>query len=43
MDSKMTAAEAAEFLGISIQAVHKQLKTKNLEFKKNQNRVFFSH
>lgn len=43
MDSKITAGEAAEFLGVTIQAVHKQLKSKNLEFKKNQNRIYFDH
>jgi chromosome partitioning protein len=43
MDSKMTAGEAAEFLGVTVQAVHKQLKSRSLVFKKNQNRVYFSH
>jgi chromosome partitioning protein len=43
MDSKMTAGEAAEFLGVTIQAIHKQLKSRPLKFKKNQNRVYFSH
>lgn len=43
MDGKMTAGEAADFLGITIQAIHKQLKSKSLDFSKNQNRVFFSH
>ena len=43
MDSKMTAGEAAEFLGITVQAIHKQLKSRSLKFKKNQNRVYFSH
>jgi chromosome partitioning protein len=43
MDGKMTAGEAAEFLGVTVQAVHKQLKSRSLEFKKNQNRVYFSH
>lgn len=43
MDAKMTAGEAADFLGVTIQAVHKQLKTKSLGFEKNQNRVYFSH
>lgn len=42
MGSKMTAGEAADFLGVTIQAVHKQLKGKNLDFSKNQNRVYFS-
>jgi chromosome partitioning protein len=43
MEGKMTAAEAADFLGISIQAIHKQLKSRNLDFKKTQNRVYFSY
>ena len=42
-DAKMTAAEASVFLGISIQSIHKKLKTKKLEFQKNQNRIFFGH
>jgi chromosome partitioning protein len=43
MKAKFTAADAANFLGITIQAVHKQLKTKGLQFEKNQNRVYFGH
>ncbi len=43
MKAKFTASDAASFLGITIQAVHKQLKTKGLEFEKNQNRVYFGH
>lgn len=43
MGGKFTAADAANFLEISIQAVHKQLKVGGLIFKKNQNRVYFSH
>jgi len=43
MKPKMLASEAADFLKISLQALHKQLKTKNLEFIKNQNRVYFEH
>lgn len=43
MDAKMTAAEAANFLDISPQAVHKKIKTQELEFQKNQNRVFFGY
>lgn len=43
MDPKMLAPESADFLGISIQAVHKQLKSKNLLFKKTQNRIYFGH
>lgn len=41
--AKFTAIDAANFLGISVQAVHKQLKTKNLSFEKTQNRVYFGH
>ncbi|MBP9777551.1 MAG: ParA family protein [Rickettsiaceae bacterium] len=43
MKPKMLASEAADFLNISLQALHKQLKTKALDFTKNQNRVFFEH
>lgn len=43
MDPKMLAAEAADFLNISLQALHKQLKTKQLDFTKSQNRVYFGH
>lgn len=43
MKPKMLASEAADFLKISLQALHKQLKTKNLDFIKNQNRVYFEH
>ncbi|MBL0942301.1 MAG: ParA family protein [Alphaproteobacteria bacterium] len=39
----MTASEAARFLSVSLQAVHKQLKVKSLEFHKSQNRVYFGH
>jgi chromosome partitioning protein len=43
MDAKMTATEAARFLNVTVQAVHKRLKTKNLPFKKSQNRIFFGY
>ncbi|ODN41293.1 ParA family protein [Piscirickettsia litoralis] len=43
MNSKMTAADAASFLGVTLQAIHKQLKTKKLGFRKSQNRVYFGH
>ncbi len=39
--SKMTASDAANFLKVNLQAIHKQLKSKNFECQKNQNRVFF--
>jgi chromosome partitioning protein len=43
MSAKITAVDAASFLNVSLQAIHKHLKTKNLSFEKNQNRVFFGH
>ncbi len=43
MDAKITATEAATLLGVTVQAIHKQLKVKNLHFEKSQNRVFFGH
>lgn len=43
MPSKMTATEAAAFKGVSLQAIHKSLKTKGLPFEKKQNRAFFGH
>lgn len=43
MDFKLTAIEAANFLGVTVQAIHKQLKTQKLEFEKSQNRVYFGH
>jgi chromosome partitioning protein len=38
---KMTAADSAEFLGITIQGIHRFLKLNDLETHKNQNRVYF--
>ncbi|WPX97421.1 ParA family protein (plasmid) [Candidatus Bandiella woodruffii] len=43
MNPKMLATEAADFLNISLPAIHKQLKSKNLFFSKNKNKVFFNH
>jgi chromosome partitioning protein len=43
MSAKFTAVDAAGFLNVSLQAIHKHLKTKKLAFEKNQNRVYFSH
>lgn len=41
--SKITAADSAALLGISLQGVHRYLKLNNLETKKNQNRVYFGY
>lgn len=43
MQAKITAAEAANFLGVTVQNIHKHLKNKELKFKKSQNRVYFGH
>ncbi len=43
MNPKIQASEVALFLDISLQAVHKQLKSKNIDYNKSQNRVFFDH
>ncbi len=43
MEPKMTAAAAARFLGVTVQAVHKKLKKRDLLFGKRENRVFFGH
>jgi len=43
MNPKMLAIDAANFLNVSVQFIHKQLKNKNLSFEKSQNRVYFNH
>jgi len=43
MKAKFTATDAATFLNVSIQFIHKQLKQKSLDFQKTQNRVYFGH
>ncbi len=42
-NTKITASDAAQFLGVTLQSIHKQLKQKNLASFKNQNRVYFGH
>lgn len=41
--AKMTTVDAANFLDVTPQAVHKNLKAKNLPSFKTQNRVYFGH
>lgn len=41
--AKMTASDAANFLNITVQGIHKTLKAKNLISYKSQNRVFFGY
>ncbi len=39
----MTVTEAAAFLNLSTQAVHKRIKSNNLQIKRKQNRFFFGY
>ncbi len=43
MEPKMLAIDAANFLDITVQAIHKRLRTQNLAFDKVQNRIYFGH
>lgn len=43
IDARITAAGAAKYLGISLQAVHKRLNTKNIPYSKSHNRIYFGH
>jgi chromosome partitioning protein len=43
MEPKMTVSEAAAFLNLSTQAIHKRIKSKNLSIIRKQNRFFFGH
>lgn len=43
MDARMTVSEAADYLGITLQAVHHRIKAKNLPVKKSKNRFYFGH
>ena len=43
MNPKMQASDAANYLNISLQAIHKNIKTHNLETHKAQNKMYFHH
>ncbi len=43
MEPKMLVSEAAEAVGLTVQALHNQIKKKNLIHAKSKNRVYFSH
>lgn len=43
IEPKITAAEVAEYLGLTVQAIHKRIKILGLKENKAQNRIFFSH
>ena len=43
IDPKITAAEVASYLELTVQAVHKRIKSNGLKERKSQNRVYFGH
>lgn len=43
IDPKITAAEIASYLNLTVQAIHKRAKALNLKEKKSQNRIYFGH
>lgn len=43
MNPKMLAIEAADILGVTVQAIHKQLKNKKFAHNKLRNRVYFEY
>lgn len=43
MNPKMLAIDASKALDLTVQAIHKKLKSKELDFKKTQNRIYFNH
>lgn len=43
MNPKMLTSEASNFLDISLPGLHKQLKSKQLQYFKSQNKLYFGH
>jgi len=43
MNPKMLTSEASDFLALTLPAIHKQLKSKKLKYKKSQHKVYFEH
>lgn len=43
IEPKITAAEVAEYLGLTVQAIHKRIKILGLKENKAQNRIFFGN
>lgn len=43
MQPKMLTLEACDYLGVSLPALHKQLKTNKLAYDKSQNKIYFGH
>src|ERR1700761_1781554 len=43
IEPKITAAEVADYLGLTVQAVHKRIKVLGLKESKGKNKIFFGH
>jgi chromosome partitioning protein len=43
MNPKITATEIANYLGVTVQAVHHKIKLLNLPVKKSLNKIYFGH
>jgi chromosome partitioning protein len=43
IDPKITAAEIAEYLDLTVQAIHRRIKINGLKEKKGGNRIYFAH
>lgn len=43
MNPKMQVSDCAEYLNVTIQAIHKNIKTNHLETNKSQNKMYFGH
>lgn len=43
IDPKITATDVAAYLNLTVQAIHKRIKTKGLKEKKAQNKIYFGH
>jgi chromosome partitioning protein len=43
MNPKMLVSDAAEFLDMTVQGVHKRLKSKKMPFERSLNKIFFRH
>lgn len=43
MNPKMLASEASDFLQLTLPTIHKYLKSRNLEYTKSQNKIYFKH
>lgn len=43
INPKITAAEIADYLGLTVQAIHKRVKQHNITEKKSNSRIYFQH